>query len=214
VACRLAMARILVMLSLHRAAVDELAWRFQSAEAALGIHAQNIAEGGSGVFDEAASHRTHMAHRAEAHRFAVAKMRKVDACLAELTEGQARLLAVTFTPAGRASPHLASALGVSVNGQWLSLLGLAVATGIAAKAQERASGAGDLVVWLDTKATRGELRAVQASTLRALEPLVEAYEVRRLARVGREREERERASQERRAMGDRESERLRVKLWG
>jgi hypothetical protein len=103
---------------------------------------------------------------------------------------------------------------VSVNGQWLSLLGLAVATGIAAKAQERASGAGDLVVWLDTKATRGELRAVQASTLRALEPLVEAYEVRRLARVGREREERERASQERRAMGDRESERLRVKLWG
>ena len=54
----------------------------------------------------------------------------------------------------------------------------------------------------------------QASTLRALEPLVEAYEARRLARVGREREEREKVSQERRAMGDRESERLRVKLWG
>lgn len=209
------------MLSLHRAAVDELAWRFQSAEAALGIHAQNIAEGGSGVFDEAASHRTHMAHRTEAHRFAVAKMKKIDACLAELTEGQARLLAVTFTPAGRASPHLASALGVSVNGQWLSLLGLAVATGIAGKAQERSGYAlggsgvsGHVVLWLDTKATRDELRAVQASTLRALEPLVEAYEVRRLARVGREREERERASQERQAVLDAELAGLHRRLWG
>lgn len=202
------------MFSQHGEALSELLWRFQAAESALGVHARNIAEGGSGVFDEAASHRTHMAHRTEAHRFAVAKMRKIDGCLAELTEGQARLLAVTFTPAGRASPHLASALGVSVNGQWLSLLGLAVATGIAAKAQERAEAIGDIVVWLDTKATRDELRAVQTSTLRALEPLVEAYEVRRLARVGREREERERVSQERRAMLERDVERIRVKLWG
>lgn len=195
-------------------ALSELLWRFQAAEAALGIHAQNIAEGGSGVFDEAASHRTHMAHRTEAHRFAVAKMQKIDACLAELTEGQVRLLAVTFTPAGRASPHLSSALGVSVNGQWLSLLGLAVATGIAAKAQERAEANGDLMVWLDTKATRDELRAVQASTLRALEPLVEAYEARRLARVGREREERHKATQARQVALDAELVGLHRRLWG
>ena len=201
-------------MSAHRDAVDELLWRFQCAEAALGIHAQNIAEGGSAVFDEAASHRAHMAHRTEAHRFAVAKMRKIDACLAELTEGQARLLAVTFTPAGRASPHLSSALGVSVNGQWLSLLGLAVATGIAVKAQGQAEAVGDLVVWLDTKATRDELRAVQASTLRAMEPLVEAYEARRLARVGREREERHRAAQARRAVLEAELVGLHRRLWG
>jgi len=33
------------MLSDYQKALDELAWRFQSAEAALGIRAQNIAEG-------------------------------------------------------------------------------------------------------------------------------------------------------------------------
>lgn len=194
-------------------ALSELTWRFQAAEAALGIHAQNIAEGGSAVFDEAASHRAHMAHRTEAHRFAVAKMRKIDACLAELTEGQARLLAVTFTPAGRATPHLASALGLSINGRWVSLVGLALATGIAESARDRADAQEEPTRWLDTKATRDELRAVQTSTLRALEGLVEAYEVRRLARVGREREERQEAARERQAMLERDVERMRVKLW-
>lgn len=204
-----------VTLAEHHEAAAELTWRFQDAEAALGIHAQDIRGGkGGGVFDEAASHRAHMAHRTERHRHAVARMRRIDACLAEMEPGQARLLQAAFAPAGRASPHLASALGVSINGRWLSLVGLALATGIAEAARDRAGAQEEPTRWLDTKATRDELRAVQASTLRALEGLVEAYGVRRLARVGREREERHEAARERRAHLKAEVAALHRRLWG
>lgn len=213
------------------AARDELAWRFQSAEAAIGVRAQNIAEGGGGVFDELASHRTHMAKRTDMHRRSVDRMRRVDACLAELGEdpGTARYpraLALAFSPAGRASYRLSLAFELGGSVYKLSLLGFALSTGgpAAAYALAHPGGAAPdrdaLLRWLDggiatmTGASDKTLQNLARQAQEALAPAVEAYAAAMARRRAREAEERYAAKQAREALLEQDLARLRVRLWG
>lgn len=211
------------MLSDYQKALDELAWRFQSAEAALGIRAQNIAEGkGGGVFDDMASHRAHMSKRTDRHHTAVTRMRRVDACLAALPRRTVEDLAVAFTPAGRANHLLFRAFALQTPFHEVSLLGYALHVGAVLAAFQRAHGGSEprsrdtMIAWLNDEATKGKnvVAGVVADTRIALESAVAAYEVQRLARLEVERESRERAQREREALFEREMQALNLKLWG
>lgn len=205
------------MLSLHRAAVDELAWRFQAAEAALGIHAQNIAEGGSTVFDELASHRTHMSKREAGHRHAVERMRRVDGCLAALQASDVSVLRLAFTPQGRATWRLSLAFELSGERK-TCLLGFALCQPATAKAYQRDEGheprdRDALIRWLEMAPDR-VLMGLAEGALEALEPSLAAYAEAMRVRDDREREERESAAQARREHFAAEVAALHRRLWG
>ena len=209
------------MLSDYQKALDELAWRFQSAEAALGIRAQNIAEGkGGGVFDDMASHRAHMSKRTDRHHTAVTRMRRVDACLAALPRRTVEDLAVAFTPAGRANHLLFRAFAIQTPFHEVSLLGYALHVGLVLAAFQRAHGGSEprsrdtMLAWLNDEASTNVVKGLVADTRIALESAVAAYEVQRLARLEVERECRERAQREREALLSREVEALHARLWG
>ncbi len=126
------------MFDQYTGSVTELGWRFQHAEPAIGVRAQSYADGGSGrVFDSAeedaddfyiptASARAHLGKRTNRHRWAVNRLAKVDATLAELAGvpgandepfPHAQLLKRAFSPAGRASPALAKKFTVFDDGR-------------------------------------------------------------------------------------------------
>jgi hypothetical protein len=108
----------------YPAAVDELAWRFGCAEAAIGFRAQNMADiKGGTVFDEAASTALHLSKRTERHRWAVQRIVRIDACLRTLTPEQVSALRLAFTPHGGVSWQLTSAMSLRAGVHQVCVLG-------------------------------------------------------------------------------------------
>jgi hypothetical protein len=178
------------MLDTFQGAVDELTWRFQRGDSALGIRGQSYDDVKSGgVWDEAASERAHWSRRDEAYRHAVQKVMRVDATLAELTAEHRRLLRLACEPYGRSS----SRLQLAFTQHRLSLLGVAMETHVARVTFARAHdtvivpSATMLLRWLESEATRASSAALFDRLRRAaweqLTPAFTAYEERRQERM-------------------------------
>lgn len=76
----------------------DLRWRFEASDAAVGFHAQAYEGGGGAVFDEAASHRAHMARRRSIVRDAVDRRARIDSRLARMGETHRACAVAAFTP--------------------------------------------------------------------------------------------------------------------
>ena len=111
---------------------DDLAWYYGSSDAALGVRGQSIDSLGGGVFDEAASHRCHVALRTSEHRSAVLRRGEVEWSLWQLTTEHRATLTAVFAPLplpwGHARAAVAGKRAFALRGSNVSLVALGVAT--------------------------------------------------------------------------------------
>jgi len=175
----------------------DLAWRFQSAEASIGIRAQNMGDvKGCGVFDDAASHRLHTSMREAGHRHNVQQMRRIDACIGRMSHASQEALKLAFSPNGRVSSAVASHFEITIKEfEKVCLLGYALqshAMRVAYASHHETVVAPDqdqLLAWLESEAKSDSLKRVKREVMADLEPLVAEYDEHRLAYVERLREE-------------------------
>lgn len=181
------------MLDAYQAAIDELAWRFGSAEAAIGIRAQSIGDAhGPTIWDEAVSERAHLARRNDIYRHRVQRLAKIDATLRKCRKESVETLRQGFEPFGRVTALLASAFTISSKsdaargeaddaGVPICLLGLAVRTRAARVYYTKAIGfaAPDLmevVRWLEGEARSLERMVKEIKRMRTGRPSAHFFE--------------------------------------
>jgi hypothetical protein len=188
---------------LRRDAMHELVWRFHSAEAAIGIRAQNMGDvKGAKVFDAAASHELHMSLRDEKHRWAVNRMRAIDSTLWALEPDQRAALKLAFAPGGRVEHRIATHFEVTFGFERASILGYvlhsrAMRVAWASHHESLVMPDQDQLLALLEKAPVETLKRLFRDALSELMPAVDAYVTLMLARKELERQDRERRRGER-----------------
>jgi hypothetical protein len=202
--------------------LEDLAWRFQQADASIGVRAQNMGDvKGCGVFDDAASHRLHTSMREGKHRHNVQEMRRIDACLGQMSHASQEALRLAFSPSGRVSSAVASHFEITVKAfEKVSLLGYALqsrAMRIAYASHHETVVAPDqdqVLAWLESEAKPEALKRVKRDVMAELEPLVAEYDGHRLAWVERMREEKRILDAAKAEHLQEQIDATRRKLWG
>lgn len=211
-----------------RSTMQELAWRFHAAEAAVGIRAQSaVPVKNYQVFDDLASHEAHMRLREKKHRWAVSRMTTIDATLMAISEEARAAIRLAFAPSGRVDARVARYFEVRVSpftsdyeGQSVSILGYALRSHAmrlawAVHHESVVMPDQDQLLELLTSTKNVEvLKGVFDGAMSELRPHLEEYDRARQARVALEVEAREKARREREALCNVELLRLHEKLWG
>lgn len=204
----------------ERDAMEELAWRFGSAEASIGIRAQNMGDvKGSSVFDESASHERHMELREDKHRWAVNRMRAVDRTLSACSPEASAALTLAFTPGGRVSSSVASHFEIPFGSQRASILGFALRSRAMRSAWEEhheheMPDQDKLIRLLESSRQPALLKGIMRGARNELQPFLDEYIEARELRLAYERAERERIKDVRRQDCDEAIRRTRERLWG
>lgn len=211
-----------------RGTVQELAWRFHAAEAAIGIRAQSaVPVKNYQVFDDLASHEAHMRLRDRKHRWAVSRMAVVDSTLSAVSEEARAAIRLAFTPGGRADSRVSRFFEIRVSpftsdyeGQSVSILAFALrshAMRMAWAVHHESVVMPDqdqLLDLLTTTKNNDVLKTVFAGAMAELRPHLKEYDRARQARIALEIEEQERKRRAREELCEVELVRLREKLWG
>lgn len=203
-----------------REAAEELVWRFHAADAAIGIRAQNMGDvKGSSVFDDQASHETHLRMREAKYRWAVNRMRAVDITLGIVSANARHALTLAFTPGGRAESKIATHFEIAFGAQRASILGFALRSNAMRTAWREHHTAiampdQDQFLRLLEKAPADTLKAISRNALRELQPHLEEYAEARVLRIQYEREQRDAKRRAREALGDLAIQASRERIWG
>lgn len=201
-------------------AMEELAWRFCAADAAIGIRAQNMGDvKGSAVFDEEASHKRHLQLREERHRWAVNRLRAVDATLWAIGPDARAALTLAFTPGGRVESKIATHFEVAFGLHRASVLGFALRSRAMRLAwaqhhKDITMPDQDQLLRLVEKAHPSVLKSIMRGAMNELRPHLAEYLEARAVRLSLERRERERLERQKEARCREAVRASHERIWG